>query len=447
MGKDKTKKVAEVVIEEKKVKGGANAVVGKTRPLPHLVVGTAGDALAAHNQKAFKGGKKAPSQELSKMRKSVKGSNKLLPRLERYLASLARPFDTEVVKCPVNYNPVPTFITTLARMTKTTQMLTVYDGTTTELDLFPGHASIVENQNPSGAPVLQTESAMDGVAYHAAPQWIGPSGGVPFGGLFCIGPIGSTDLTRTYPPAFGMSTDHLPIVGGVAASATSSVVPPAGGAIYPAIADTPLPYSASTGAAHARWKLVSMGVRIINVTQELNRGGSVITCQPVNPQNFPTIAEFSINPTWRDHGPCDKAIEVSWIPRAEDMAFWHQSIVTVPGSGSRYAATTPENAGLRIWFVNPTLQIQLFSVETVLNWELGGTLLQTVGTSAIHQPADKNVIEPTLSVLKNTAHTASAALSIAKSVAEGLGPHVSEAAMYAGHAKQVMETVGTLFGK
>lgn len=238
--------------------------------------------------------------------KAKKG--KLRDRLNAWLESLANPFVSEPVKCPVNFNPMPTLQSTVLRTTSTLKLVCV-PGTTIQVCLFPGHTTLVDADE------------MDGPSYHQNWQIVGGSNYYP------VGPI-------TYPD--GASVNRAPIPGVVSYIAAAQ----GGGSLAGVAVDTsqttpiqnsPISYdtvppfigSAKNGY-HTRYKMTAMGVRFRNESVTVNSGGEFYTVQPLNTVALSTVNAYSLYPTFRNHGVCStNEGNVSWIPRIQDLSFYH----------------------------------------------------------------------------------------------------------------------------
>lgn len=339
--------------------------------------------------KGSKHGEKVTLKRLERQQAPV-----LNARLADYFRQLEDPWKYQGVKCPINYNPVPSFMVTTAHTTYTNNSFTVPIGLQRQLTLFPGHAP------PSDG------DAMDGPSYHCY--------GYTVNATSCsVGPVnttsGVTGIIGFTSPDTGMA---------LTADVTSTAAPN----FTPLTPDVLLPYTAliSTGG-HTRWKLVSMGVVISNTTPIQYRGGQIVHVQP-NSNIVPTgnmLADYASQPSFRiTQEPNLGAYKISWIPRADDLAYWHTE-------GSAYG-NSPWNAGINIWFQGCSGIAQTYSFEVVCNWELSGHSLAAVSAATIHQPADKNLVEPTLSVLNFTKSSASGALEAATTVAQHMAPLVEK---------------------
>jgi hypothetical protein len=320
--------------------------------------------------------------------------------LAKWARMLSRPFDFEGYFCPINYNPVPSFIQSTARTTSTNLNFTVGTASGVQMVLFPGHGQIAD----SVGSVMQGAAAMDGVAYHGMDQVIGNA--VAPASHYVPGPMNKTDNISTKVAVAGfVTTTALNVTAAASNTASSSAL----------TWDVSLPYVSVTNGTnvaghHSRWQLTAMGIRIHNVSPEIYRGGTVITVQPTN--NYHPGAATSLNlleafPTFKDHG-VGEDVEVSWIPRAEDLAFWHGADSEVTGHADPYI----RNPGMLIFFENATGSTQSYTYEVVCHWQLSGTYLNPVGGPAPHAPEVKPAVEKTLSFLQNNSHTARQAVDI-----------------------------------
>lgn len=184
--------------------------------------------------------------------------------------------------------------------------------------------------------------------------------------------------------------------------------------------------AASTG--HCRWKLDSMGVRVINSTPEATRGGSIQSVQLSNSSGFSggLVASAAINPSFRLWEGFSG--ELAWIPRFEDLAYWH-SIGSggVPGSDSNHPPLADRNAfqhgcesaGIVIWFTAGSTA-QTYSWEVIQNFTLAGPLVNSIAGPATHMPEKKANAEHVVTSLQNFAHTAASAPAIGKAVDSAL---------------------------
>lgn len=306
--------------------------------------------------------------------------------LSNYLKTLGDPFKCPATKSPVNYNPVPSIISSVAT-TSHLMDFTVAAGMARELVLFPGHNMLILDDD--------ARDNMDAVSYHASYLNVA-------GTSYNVGPIGTNTVALNTIGVLGLDTSptaYVPL------NNTSTV------GILPIPNATPLPYTGFEGkGSHSRWKLNSMGLRIVNTTPELYRGGNVQTVQPTSQGVPAAFSNLALNPTFKIWDTV-KPIQVSWIPRLQDLAYWHTD------STSTGAATVlTSEAALRALFIAPGSITQSYQIEVICHWELAGTNLLAIGSPSIHMPADRNVVEPVVEVHANSGPSMSGALQTAKSV-------------------------------
>jgi hypothetical protein len=339
---------------------------------------------------------------------------KLTARLQQYVDSLANPWGGTGSRNPVNYNPVPTMMSSTATTTNTVTSYQVAGTTTAEITLFGGHGN------------ASSINAMDGPAYHAQLQAINVDN-------YAVGPLAVFDslVPLTYNPTCGVVTT-LTLGQYASVSNTVASLPLAlqllGG--Y----DQTLPFTAASGnSGHTRWKLVSMGIRIINITALGNRTGDVTWVQPSNSDNPALQALGSVQTVFADLPSFTISqaanlgeLKITWIPKPEDCAYWH---CTSPATASVPVDVVNANltdVGIRIWLNNPSTLAQNYSWQVTCNWELAGYNLLTLASPKALQPADKNTIEPMLEVMRFASNSASSAPGIAKTIVDTLSPIASE---------------------
>lgn len=365
----------------------------------------------------------------AKRKSPPKGSH-----LSRWADALAAPFDSQGAICPVNFNPAPSLMNTTIRMTHTGLNITVPATFTTQMTLFPGHGKPPNQLQSNTGNIVAT---MDGVAYHSGEYTnlvngtpnchVGPcstssSGGVPFKG-FCV-------LYNRL--AAGLCTNG------------------AAGQAFIGDWDTPAPFG-SAFVGHLRWQLVSCGVRIYNTTPQLNRGGNVVTVQLVNGNGFSAQdstpatnqSQLETNPSFKVHGDCGDGMEISWIPRLQDLAYWHSVVRGIP-SDPNTNVSDYAGAGMGIFLNNPTAVDQTYVIQTVFNFMLAGQSLQSISTPSVVEPILRAPVEQTVVHLANTSSTAKTAPFVAqaassspsegRSMFEKLSTKAYEMAMHGAHA-------------
>ncbi len=312
-----------------------------------------------------------------------------------YLLTLARPFDVSNVSCPVSYNLSPSYIQTKARTTYTNLSLTVALNTTTQIVLFPGHLPSPGAATAAAVAANGVVANLDPVSNHCYPLTINATN-------VSIGPV--TTAVGGGTPAGCIGTVTSAVGPGLSYNSTAAVA-----TCGPLYYDTQLPYTGdgSVGGGHTRWQLVSMGIRVQNITNDLYRGGTMVSVQPNVSFHWADNTGqqvFERFPTFHDWGK-DHGFELSWIPRTQDLAFWH---TTTTPTVATYA-TNNDGAGIIVWLNAPADYPQTYSYEVVCNWQLAGNYLNTVGGPAPHHPGLKAPIEQTVSALLNSAPTANMA--------------------------------------
>lgn len=342
----------------------------------------------------------------------------LRPRLAEYVRMLADPMNSEPVKCPVNYNPVPSQLTSVASTPVQELSINVAATTCTEILIFPGHG------------IESDLEAMDGESYHAVVQTVNATN-------YTIGPVANAALGNV----LGCYTPNLGIGAATTATTGAGAV-----AITPSVA---LPYQASASdGSHTRWKLNAAGVEIQNTTAEGSRAGSIASVQ-TNTMGPPTAvqAAYSTQPTFKVSQEANTGtFKQNWLPRAVDQAFWHTATA---GAG---VATTAAVGTWKIWLNNPSAVTQNYVVSFNFHWELGGSNLLALATPAVLQPADVDVLEPAFEVMRFGGSDTQHAYDITSAVAEGASPFVEAVPKFASKAARwlagsVLEGVEGLFAE
>lgn len=342
--------------------------------------------------------------------------------LSRWAQALSHPFQSMGAICPVNFNNVPSALSTTARLTHTNLNVSVPGGQTQQWVFFPGHSGIMPDVQLTTPVVpgnqVNVGSQMDPSAFHCRLD-VGPvaGGGVP-GGRACAGPIAYDGGGLSYAPVAGATAN-------LAITACSNTV--AGfGVRY----DTDLPYrsSGSTGfgAGHSRFQLVSMGIRVFNTTPMIQRGGNVVSVQFTNQNGLVTSSganatlqsELEFNPSFKTHGDAAEGVEISWIPRMQDLAYWH-NLYPQGGETEAFTQRNLAGVGLALFLNNPTGAAQSFTIQCVFNYMLSGNLVQAISSPATVEPQIKPSVEQTVVHLQNTASTATAAPLVAEAASKG----------------------------
>lgn len=354
----------------------------------------------------------AVRKAVKKIDKSVRQrASPKMTHLRRWAQALSRPFENPGCICPVSYNPAPSITTTTARMTVTNLSVNVNPNQTLQYVIFPGHGAPLANVQSVLGSASAVGMNMDSVSYHARGDYTPVAGsGLSPGTKTCVGPVGYTMAAQEYKP-FCMTTSVLGNGG-----ATNV------GPSYPSFFDVPLPYTSVAGdQAHLRWQLVSCGFRIFNVTPSITRGGNVTTVQFVNQAGVAqaggggatTQAQLEFNPSFRVHGDAGDGVELSWIPRTQDLAYWHNSN-SIAGDGTNFSADSLAGAGFAMFLNNPTGSSQQYVVQVVFNFMLSGNLVQAVSSEAVVESSLKSPIEQTIVHLQNNTSTAAPAPAYAE---------------------------------
>jgi hypothetical protein len=292
-------------------------------------------------------------------------------------------------------------------------------GTTRQLTFFPGHSALGQTTAVDvGSTVAAVVSDMDEVAYHYQFQ-LNTSTVTCFGPVDFIDCVGTTRAAAAY-----LDSANVPL--GTALNSPVTTTNPIGwGSKLPITGDVRL-------EGHLRCKLLSMGIKVVNTTPELSRGGSFVSWQPVtNCDIFSPQSANTIHPSWKDWGP--DGCTVTWIPRLRDLAYWHPTaggtltsgVVTGPIQSSSF-----EGAGIVICINNPTATAQTFDVEVVAHWEISGYSVQTLSDQVKSTIMSDSVLKGALSAQTTNAPTASGIVETFKAAAgfvEKVAPRVGAA--------------------
>lgn len=287
-----------------------------------------------------------------------------------WLKSLEYPSRYPEPICPVGFNPVPSLFKTTARTYKTMLSFSVAAGTQTNIFLYPGHGTnrFLFSGTPGGGDVVP--SPMDGVSYHGNFQSINSV-------LYSVGPF---QVYSGVTPIGGCMQANA-AVGSIASGSTDLA------SYSPLGYDKPLPYSTASNndtaahGGHARWQQTSARIKVVNTTPVQSRGGSVITVMPMNggqiADSAGAVAQMASNPSFFDHGPSMKADGegVSWLPRPQDIAFWH----ALTGNNVK-PNNTLAGVGLCCFISAPAVSAQTYDIQIDWNWMLSGDFLQGIST-------------------------------------------------------------------
>ncbi len=295
-----------------------------------------------------------------------------------WLKAVSYPFQEDIVRCPISYNPVPTTASLTAKTEYVDLNVTVAVGTSTQYTLFAGHGAAAD------------PAPMDGVSYHSVLR-SAVAATAPF---FAPGPVNvsffdgaafvATAIAGTQVGALGLNTYNANFLGQLPWT-------------------TPLPFVAQEGAGfngggHTRWRLSSMGVEIINTTPIVARGGDVVTVAPTGDladvlASGDNQSKLSIFPSFKVHDT-QHPIELAWIPRPRDLAFWHYAGTPV----TRPSFTSVTDGALYLFINNPTGSIQDYTVRIRANWEIAGSGTRVLQEMRVDHPGAGITIGPALNV-------------------------------------------------
>jgi hypothetical protein len=318
-------------------------------------------------------------------------------RLLDWARLVSNPFvGTNTVRCPLNFNPAPSYLSfPVTLVDNQAAGLSVSAGFARQLFLWPGHAQLY------GAPVVVGSTGsgnlgdMDEVAFHAPFKTIA-------GSLYSIGPLNSYDAGGAIRTASmrHLSPDALTALGGVVTSCANG-----SGGLW----DNPLPLTADPRAAgHMRWKMISMGIKIINTTPAANRGGNVVSVQPatvVDMANFTSQSQFDSHPSFTVWGDASEEVTICWTPRPRDLAFWHST----PIAGSAGVGATDSTLigpAIVVWFNAPSAFNQTYTLEIVTHFEIAGYAVQTFSSPAPSLSTPLGPVQAALTAHVNSSPTA-----------------------------------------
>lgn len=379
----------------------------------------------------------AMSREIQKAAKVQKIPRAPRTSMHMWLKALSSPFDGRSIPCPVNYCPAPSLLSTTLTVTHN-RSINVGAATVTQIVLFPGHCSApLARPVPSatgGAPAYYPilASQIDATSFHSRLINMRNGGNVP--GPWSVGPL--NDSNGVVFSAMGGIKENLAL-NTVSSNCTDWI------ALQP---DVTMPYRQTlsddpgyNSGHHVRWRLDSMGIRFKNTTPEATRGCVVQSVQITNSGGLQgsTISAQESNPTFRLWTTDDG--EISWIPRLQDLGFWHSvGSGSIPGtSASAPQLTDPgafqqgsEAASLCLFFTaGPATQNITFQV--IQNYSVAGNLVNSISGPAPNMPEGKPVVEHVATALQNFDSSAARASSIGSQVSSALqrgGEYVAGAA-------------------
>jgi hypothetical protein len=317
---------------------------------------------------------------------SAKSGFHMHPALEEYGKCVADPFRCHGAKGLLGAGNVIPSMTSFCATTTSTINRTVVFGTTMEIGLFGGHGNIVDDAVSDATP-------MGPQSMHAYPQYIG---GLTAADRYVIGPVVGDVNPRS---ACGYTYETLSVGAAVTNTGVAAAVP------IPF--ENALPFTSTEGDSHSlRWRLVGMGVRVWNQTEEGVRGGDLKYSQPNQAFSASTqgvFSRFSPNFGITNCHNSDDGFEVSWLPRTRDIGYWHSDAA----GGAATASTSTNAVGLRIWINNTTTSTQDISIQIVYHWEIAGAVLATLqspSAAAVHSDTSISTALLRVRSVSNTAH-------------------------------------------
>jgi hypothetical protein len=318
----------------------------------------------------------------SKARRHYRKYGSLPPAIAAYFDSLEHPERALMIKVPLQINNVYSSNTITAR-TMCVKSVSVTGGGSVELGFWPGHTAYADSASEEGPLDLQSahscvQQLTDAVATSAQNYTVGPMG------------------NGVHNPILGYYTLGAGMTQATAVGATDFATTNAAGFTCRPFLPTPLPYTAAlSDAGHTRWRLVSLSVNMVNKTPEINRGGLVSSVQTSN-HFAPTAAalgnrsDFQNFDSYMVHDN-DKHVRITWVPRPEDLSFWHDLAITTPTSAV---------VGIRVWLDAPAGFDQTWEVSIHANWEIAGSVYRAIATPAIQHPKSEELVPQTLAVAK-----------------------------------------------
>jgi len=356
-------------------------------------------------------GVRGPTLQAIGTKKSV-----LHDALIRWAQGLEQPFTGSPQRCPFNFNPTPSYLSFVAT---TVAGRFGFDSVATnsahQWVFWPGHGVLNSNYaSDAAATVENVVYDFDEVAYHAP---FFKAGGDPL--AVAVGPVTYVDVTGAAHNPCGSV-----ISTGLALNSAQNDL--SGGASTSVGWNTPLPMTGDVRLeGHLRYKMLSMGVKFINTTPELSRGGSFVSFQPVTVCDILTPqSKNAVHPSFKDWGP--EGCSISWIPRLRDLSYWHPSAGAVLTSGvatGPIVTNTATGAGIVVFINNPTGGVQNYDVEIVAHWEISGYSVQSLSSQGKSTYVSDSVLKGALASQTNNAPTAAGFTSTLREAA-GEGVHL-----------------------
>jgi len=378
--------------------------------------------------------------------------------LHNELLSLGDPWKYQGYKSVVNRAPAPSRLSTVATTRWTSTNWVVAASRTTQISLFPGHGS-----TDGGVDAQFPINSVDTQAFHARPMFYS-NGGTNVSPNYVSANIAPYPYTANYngssptlPGLMGFITaagSELPST--FASTDAGGLVNSTTNASWLGMApDVPLPLVGADGVGHSRWRCVSAGITIKNVTVVANRGGSIVTVLPDKPYYIPggTTAGFtrcfsqSLFERFKSYTVHGASAKVSMNLRPEDQAFWH-TYASIASSLSSLQTSSLSAAGIHIWLNSDGSQPQNYEISVIFNWELSGYFIEPVAESTIHQPGAHGIMERVSQKLQTQsgaagAHQAGVSAMIANAAEQGFGAVKQVAVAGAGFVHDVGKAITT----
>lgn len=346
--------------------------------------------------------------------------------VDKHFRALADPWGAGLgVKSSVCYNPAPSFVSAVAKVTATLDNIQVAANTTMQIVLFPGHSKYLQFSGGTGGSSEPPATSMDPTAYHSMWQYIG---GTAVGNRRPIGPVEVETVSGggTYAnPVMGIISHSITPghFSDLSSSANSSAIDP----------DVLLPYYSNGEQAHGehlRQMMSSMGVKITNTTVGSARAGNVVSVQP-DMSMLPapgSQGKLKIYRSWRQHGTGEDGITITWLPRFEDLAYWHTAPLDHTNAFA-LATTDKLNGGAIFLFLNNTsVASQTYAMEVIQNFQIAGGNVQSVSTEDPLNYNSKPFVESAVSAARAVAGSAAGIRDIAGKVSSAIATGRSIAA-------------------
>lgn len=338
--------------------------------------------------------------------------------LHSWLRAVAHPFKGRNIPCPVNFAPAPSVMSSNCTVTGNIK-LTIHAGKSTQVVLFPGH---------SGPPKSYATPTVIGAGPATYPMPLGSVDGTSFHCRLMNMKDSTGGTARPYTPGPLHDTHGYvhAALGGYVENITGDVLNGYCSDATRIAPDVQIPYQTTLGDdnRHVRWRLDSMGIRFETTTPGGTRGIQIQSVQLANasgiPHNVPMV-RLESNPTYKlwteDQG------ELSWIPRLQDLAYWH-----AVGSGDAPGAglTAPINndtvyqqdfsSAAIVLYLSALTTEQTVTVQIIQNFSLAGPLVNSIAGRSPNMPEAKPVVEHVVAEAQNFSSTMAGAVQTGREV-------------------------------